>query len=189
MPARSRARKRALDILYAADLRGQDAVAALDQRIEAGEGPSNPYVGFLVRGVVEHQARIDELLAEYSQGWALNRMPAVDRNVLRIGVWELLDGDVASEVAISEATALVTELSTDDSPSFVNGVLAAVAQVFAEHGVSIQTVRQQGRGDDAQLVVVTHRARDAALSATVDALRDLPSVRDVTSVMRVEGEA
>ena len=70
----------------------------------------------------------------------------------------------------------------------VAGVLASIAQVFAEHDVSIQTVRQNGRGDDAQLVVVTHRARDAALSATVEALRDLPSVRDVTSVMRVEGE-
>ena len=70
----------------------------------------------------------------------------------------------------------------------VAGVLASVAQVFAEHEVSIQTVRQTGRGADAQLVVVTHRARDSALSATVEALRDLPSVRDVTSVMRVEGE-
>jgi homoserine dehydrogenase len=68
------------------------------------------------------------------------------------------------------------------------GVLAAVAQAFAEHGVSIQTVRQQGRGSDAQLVIVTHRARDAALSATVRALRTLSAVREVASVMRVEGE-
>ena len=127
MPARSRARKRALDILYAADLRGQDAVAALDQRIEAGEGPSNPYVAYLVRGVAEHQARIDELLAEYSQGWALNRMPAVDRTALRIGVFELLWAeDVPDPVAVDEAVSLVRDLSTDDSPAFVNGVLGAM---------------------------------------------------------------
>ena len=78
----------------------------------------------LVRGVVEHQARIDELLSTYSEAWTLQRMPAVDRNVLRIGLWELLyAGDVPDSVAVAEATALVRQLSTDESPSFVNGVL------------------------------------------------------------------
>ena len=127
MPARSRARKRALDILYAAELRGENAGEALDRAIEAGEGPSNPYAALLVRGVVEHQSRIDELLTTYSEGWALNRMPAVDRNVLRIGVFELLwADDVPDAVAVDEAVTLVRELSTDDSPAFVNGVLGSM---------------------------------------------------------------
>jgi len=127
VPARSRARKRALDILYAAELRGENAGEALDSAIESGEGPSNPYVALLVRGVVGHHQRIDELLTEYSQGWALNRMPAVDRNVLRIGVFELLwSEDVPGPVAVDEAVSLVRDLSTDDSPGFVNGVLGAM---------------------------------------------------------------
>ena len=133
MPARSRARKRALDLLYAAEMRGEDAVRFLDQAIEAGEGPSNPYVQVLVRGVVEHRTRIDELLTEYSQGWALNRMPAVDRSVLRMGVFELLwADDVPDAVAVDEAVTLVRDLSTDDSPGFVNGVLGAMLRGKAE---------------------------------------------------------
>ena len=80
-----------------------------------------------MRGVAEHQARIDELLTEYSQGWALNRMPAVDRTALRIGVFELLWAeDVPDPVAVDEAVTLVRDLSTDDSPAFVNGVLGAM---------------------------------------------------------------
>jgi N utilization substance protein B len=127
VPARSRARKRALDILYAAELRGESAVAALARAVDSGEGPSNPYTELLVRGVVDHQVRIDELLTEYSQGWALNRMPAVDRTALRIGVFELLwADDVPDAVAVDEAVTLVRELSTDDSPGFVNGVLGAM---------------------------------------------------------------
>ena len=127
MPARSRARKRALDILYAAEMRGENAVEFLDRAIEAGEGPSNPYADLLVRGVGEHRERIDELLTAYSQGWALNRMPAVDRSVLRIGVFELLwAADVPDAVAVDEAVSLVRDLSTDDSPGFVNGVLGAM---------------------------------------------------------------
>ena len=127
MPARARARKRALNLLYAAEMRGEDVVRFLDQAIEAGEGPSNPYVEVLVRGVAEHRSRIDELLAEYSQGWALNRMPAVDRTALRIGVFELLWAeDVPDAVAVDEAVSLVRDLSTDDSPAFVNGVLGTM---------------------------------------------------------------
>ena len=133
MPARSRARKRALDLLYAAEMRGEDVVRFLDQAIEAGEGPSNPYVQVLVRGVAEHRSRIDELLTEYSQGWALNRMPAVDRSVLRMGVFELLwADDVPDAVAVDEAVTLVRDLSTDDSPGFVNGVLGAMMRAKDE---------------------------------------------------------
>lgn len=127
MAARTKARKRALDVLFAADVRGESATEALDRAIAEGEGPTNDYTSVLVRGVEEHRARIDEVLAEYAEGWTLQRMPAVDRNVLRLGVWELLwADDVPGAVAISEAMTLVTELSTDESPQFVNGVLGAV---------------------------------------------------------------
>ena len=124
MAARSKARKRALDILYAADLRGESGVEALE-RVTADDGaPTNDYTGVLVRGVEEHRARIDELLASYSEGWTLARMPAVDRNVLRLGLWEMLYADdVPDAVAVSEAMALVRDLSTDESPQFVNGIL------------------------------------------------------------------
>jgi N utilization substance protein B len=127
MGARSKARKRALDILYAAEMRGQDPVEALEAAVADGEGPSNPYTEVLVRGVSEHRARIDELIAGYAEGWTLERMPAVDRTALRIGAFELLyGGDAPPAVAVSEAVNLVQQLSTDDSPSFVNGVLGSL---------------------------------------------------------------
>jgi transcription antitermination protein NusB len=125
--ARTKARKRALDILYAAELRGESPTLFLDRQIADGEAPNNPYTTEVVRGVVAQQARIDEVLREYAEGWTLERMPAVDRNALRIGAWELLYAeDVPDAVAVSEAVVLVTELSTDESPAFVNGVLGAV---------------------------------------------------------------
>ena len=128
MASRSKARKRALEILFASELRSEDPVVALERAIEAGEGPTNDYTTALVRGVVEHRERIDEVLTTYSKGWTLSRMPAVDRNVLRIGVFELLwgDDDVPHTVAVSEALHLVQDLSTDDSPAFVNGLLGSV---------------------------------------------------------------
>lgn len=129
MSARGKARKRALDLLYASEMRSESAVVALDRAIEAGEGPTNDYTGVLVRGVVENQARIDELLTTYSQGWTLARMPAVDRNVLRLGVFELLYvEDVPDAVAVTEAISLVRDLSTDESPTFVNGILGAIVK-------------------------------------------------------------
>jgi transcription antitermination protein NusB len=130
--ARGKARKRALDVLYASELRGVAAGAVLREGPLA-EGAAqvapaaNPYVATLVEGVVAHQVRIDELLSTYSAGWALDRMPAVDRNVLRIGVYELLwRDDVPDAVVIDEAVNLVRGLSTDESPAFVNGVLARI---------------------------------------------------------------
>lgn len=129
MSARGKARKRALDLLYASEMRAESPVVALDRAIEAGEGPTNDYTAVLVRGVVEHQARIDELLAAYSQGWTLSRMPAVDRNVLRLGVFELMYvDDVPDAVAVTESISLVRDLSTDESPTFVNGVLGAIVK-------------------------------------------------------------
>ena len=129
MSARSKARKRALDVLYAADMRGETGIEAFARVSAETEPPSNPYTEELVRGVTEHQERIDEVLEEYAEGWTLARMPAVDRNVLRIGAFEILfSEDIPDPVAVSEALALVTELSTDESPSFVNGVLGAIVR-------------------------------------------------------------
>jgi len=132
MGARSKARKRALDALYAADLRGEGAAGArdaLDADVADGDGPPNAYTLTLVRGVADHQVEIDDLLATYSTGWTLPRMPAVDRNVLRMGVYELMwADDVPGTVAISEAMALVRELSTDESPTFVNGLLGRIQE-------------------------------------------------------------
>src|SRR5688572_20793850 len=104
MPARSKARKRALDLLYASELRRENPVDALDRAVADGEGPTNDYTATLVRGVVENQAAIDQLLAGASEGWSLERMPAVDRNVLRLGVYELLYvDDIPDGVAVTEA--------------------------------------------------------------------------------------
>ena len=130
MSARGKARKRALDVLYEADLRGLDAVTVLDAKVDAVEPPVNPYTSDLVYGVVEHWDRIDDLLSTYSLGWTLERMPAIDRNVLRIGTYELLwADDVPDAVAISEAVTLVKSLSTDESPVFVNGLLGRILEI------------------------------------------------------------
>ena len=127
MSARTKARKRALDVLYASEVRRESPVEALERAGRDGEGPTNDYTATLVRGVVAEQARIDDLLGTASEGWSLDRMPAVDRNVLRIGVYELLYvDDVPDAVAVTEAMNLVRELSTDESPAFVNGVLGAI---------------------------------------------------------------
>jgi N utilization substance protein B len=127
--ARSKARKRALDILFEADLRGQPVLDILQARIIAAEPPVTSYAGELVRGVQAHRDRIDELLSEYARGWSLDRMPAVDRNILRIGAYELLFGaGVPEGVAISEAVMLASDLSTDASPAFINGLLARLAE-------------------------------------------------------------
>jgi transcription antitermination protein NusB len=130
MPARSKARKRALDILFEAELRGVPVLDLLTERIALGSPPVSAYAAELVRGVAAHAARIDELIAAHAEGWTLDRMPAVDRNVLRIGVYELLWAPgVPDGVAISEAVALAGDLSTDASPAFVNGLLAALAEL------------------------------------------------------------
>ena len=129
MAARSKARKRALDVLFECEVRGLPLGSTLDERVVAAEPPVNEYTVELIRGVAEHQARIDELVATYAQGWSLERMPAVDRNALRIGVFEILYVDsVPDAVAVSEALNLVRDLSTDESPGFVNGVLGNIVR-------------------------------------------------------------
>jgi transcription antitermination protein NusB len=130
MAARSKARKRALDILFESEIRSVPVLALLDERTKAGDPPVAPYAAELVEGVHAHRDQIDELLAAHAQGWTLDRMPAVDRNVLRIGTFELLWQDgVPDAVAISEAVQLARDLSTDGSPSFVNGLLARLLEL------------------------------------------------------------
>ena len=129
MAARTKARKRALDVLFESEVRGLPLDGTLEERLAAQDPPIGDYSVELVRGVRGHQQRIDELLASYSEGWTLDRMPSVDRNVLRLGVFELLYAeDVPDAVALSEAVTLVRDLSTDESPAFVNGVLAAIVR-------------------------------------------------------------
>ncbi|MBM9468255.1 transcription antitermination factor NusB [Nakamurella leprariae] len=135
MSARSKSRKRALDILFAADARGVDPLEVLSERLELTRNPSlggspaqvtplGDYAEELVRGVAQHRDRLDEVIAGHARGWSLDRMPAVDRVVLRMAAFELLYvPDVPPAVAIDEAVELAKTLSTDDSPRFVNGVL------------------------------------------------------------------
>ncbi len=137
MAARRKARRRALDILFEAEMRG---LAPLDvladvrrRRAEAGEPPLNPYTDALVAGIVEYRQDIDEQLSTYAIGWSLDRMPMVDRNVLRIGAYELLhDSAVPPGVAVSEAVLLAKDLSTDESPRFINGLLGRLASLQAD---------------------------------------------------------
>jgi transcription antitermination protein NusB len=127
--ARTKARRRALEVLYESEARGLASSETLAVRVAANEPPINPYTVTLVEGVAANAARIDELLTTYSQGWSLDRMPAVDRNLLRIGAFEILYvDDVPDAVAVSEAVGLASDLSTDESPTFVNGVLGAVVR-------------------------------------------------------------
>jgi len=125
MAARSKARKRALDVLFESEARGVPPLTTLTQRLAASDPPVNDYTVELVEGVVAHAQRIDELIEAYSEGWTLTRMPAVDRTALRLATFELLwRDDVPDGVVLSEAVRLVGELSTDESPGFVNGLLA-----------------------------------------------------------------
>jgi len=125
---RRKARKRAIDILFESDLRGTDPLGTLAERTADADPPVRDFTADLVRGVVAGQDHIDDRLSEnLAAGWTLGRLPRVDRAALRIAVHELDTAAVPADVIISEAVALVSELSTDDSPSFVNGVLGKIA--------------------------------------------------------------
>ena len=127
MAARSKARKRAVDILYEADLRGRDRLEVLRERIADAHPQIPDHAVRLVEGVAEHAARIDELIDRHAHGWSIDRLPDVDRAILRMAVFELLwVDDVPDPVVIDEAVQLAKALSTDDSPAFVNGVLGAI---------------------------------------------------------------
>lgn len=132
MSARTKARKRALELLFEAEQRGMNAAELLESRLEvpSTQHPLPTYTADLVRGVVGQWGPINEALTTYSHGWTLDRMPAVDRGVLRLATWEIVWNDeVPDAVAISEAVEVVTELSTDDSPKFVNGLLGRIADI------------------------------------------------------------
>ncbi len=133
MSARTKARKRAVDAVFAADLRKISPLQLLNEVAELAADRQNQdaifgYARDIVDGIIEHHDEIDDLLETYSQGWALDRMPNLDRAILRCAVWEILYNDeVPDAVAINEAVALAKELSTDDSGSFVNGLLSRIA--------------------------------------------------------------
>jgi N utilization substance protein B len=128
--ARSKARKRALDVLFESGARSIDPIETLKERLAQSDPPVNEYTVTLVEGVVAHRERIDELLSTYAEDWTLDRMPPVDLAALRIGVFEVLwCDDVPDAVAVSEAVELVTSLSTDESPRFVNGLLGRLVQL------------------------------------------------------------
>ena len=136
MGARSKARKRALDVLYEADQRGASPLDTLRDRLALSDPPVPEYSVRLVEGVVEHLVRIDELLETYAQEWTIDRFPAVDLAVLRIGTFELLwCDDIPDAVAVSEAVELAASLSTDESPAFVNGLLGRLLQLKPALGV------------------------------------------------------
>ena len=129
MAARSKARKRAVDVLYEADLRRSDPLAVLADRVADGNPPVPEHAVRLVEGAVEQRARIDELIEQHASGWSLDRLPDVDRAILRMAVYELLwVDDVPDAVVIDEAVELAKALSTDDSPAYVNGVLGGIVK-------------------------------------------------------------
>jgi N utilization substance protein B len=132
--ARSKARKQALDLLYETDIRGTNAVETLITRDIPAEGPDarpiREYTRELINGVSEHRRKIDELITTYAQGWDMDRLPAVDRNILRLGIYEILwSNAVPTSVAIDEALDLARELSSDDSSKYIHGVLGRIASI------------------------------------------------------------
>ena len=135
MSSRSKARKAALDLLYEADIRGTNAVETLKLRdgVEEGPGarPIREYTRDLVIGVGNNRRKIDELITTYSQGWDMDRMPAVDRNILRLGIYEILWAATPDGVAIDEALVLAKELSSDESAAFIHGVLGRISSIKA----------------------------------------------------------
>jgi transcription antitermination protein NusB len=133
MSARSKARKRALDVLFESEQRSAPVLETLAGRVAASDPPVSEYSVELVEGVVANQARIDELLGTYARDWSLDRMPAVDRALLRLATYELLwRDDVPDAVVIDEAVTLARSLSTDESPAFVNGLLGKLLDLKPE---------------------------------------------------------
>jgi transcription antitermination protein NusB len=132
--ARSKARKQALDLLYETDIRGTNLLETLIERDIPAEGPDarpiREYTRELVNGVSENRRKIDELITTYAQGWDMDRLPAVDRNILRLGIYEILwSTSVPTSVAIDESLDLAKELSSDDSSKYIHGVLGRIASI------------------------------------------------------------
>ena len=134
MSARSKARKQTLDLLYEADIRGASAADLLLQRDVVEEGPDarpiREFTKTLIAGVTENKRKIDELIATYAQGWDMDRLPAVDRNILRLGIYEIVwSSDLDDGIAIDEALNLAKELSTDESAGYIHGVLGRISSI------------------------------------------------------------
>ena len=134
MSARSKARKQALDLLYESDIRGTDLLLLLQSREVVEEGPDarpiREYTRSLVEGIYEHKRKIDELISTYAQGWDMDRLPAVDRNILRLGIYEVLwIENLDDGIVIDEALSLAKDLSTDDSAGFIHGVLGRISSI------------------------------------------------------------
>jgi N utilization substance protein B len=132
--ARSKARKQALDLLYESDIRGTDLLVLLESREVVEEGPDarpiREYTRSLVEGIYEHKRKIDELISTYAQGWDMDRLPAVDRNILRLGIYEVLwIENLDDGIVIDEALSLARDLSTDDSAGFIHGVLGRISSI------------------------------------------------------------
>jgi N utilization substance protein B len=132
--ARSKARKQALDLLYETDIRGTNLVETLVARDIPADGPDarpiREYTRELVNGVSDNRRKIDELITTYAQAWDMDRLPAVDRNILRLGIYEILwSTSVPTSVAIDEALDLAKELSSDDSSKYIHGVLGRIASI------------------------------------------------------------
>ncbi len=144
---RHQARKRAVDLLFEAEARGITPAEAAQSREALAQSQSdvsalNPYTVTVARGVTQHAAHIDDLISTHLQGWTLERLPAVDRAILRVAVWELLHAeDVPEPVAVDEAVELAKHLSTDDSPGFVNGVLGQVMLVTPQIRAASDAIR------------------------------------------------
>ena len=145
---RHQARKRAVDLLFEAEARGLSPVEVVDVRTALAEAKPevaalHPYTVAVARGVGEHAAHIDDMITSHLQGWTLDRLPAVDRAVLRVAVWELLySDDVPEPVAVDEAVELAKELSTDESPGFINGVLGQVMLVTPQIRAAARAIRK-----------------------------------------------
>lgn len=134
MSARSKARKQALDLLYEADIRGGSALEILQSRDIPEEGPdTRPIRDFtkeLISGISDNTRKIDELITTYAQGWDMDRLPAVDRNILRLAIYEIIwSSDLADGIAIDEALTLAKELSTDESAGYIHGVLGKISSI------------------------------------------------------------
>lgn len=133
MSARSKARKAALDLLYEGDIRKTSASALMAQRLTDIEYVIREFTKELIDGIEANRRKIDELITTYSQGWDMDRMPVIDRNILRIGIYEVLwSKDVPEAVAISEALELAQTLSTEDSSKYINGVLSKIVEIKSD---------------------------------------------------------
>ncbi len=137
MSARSKARKQSLDLLYESDIRGTQALDILLSRVVEETGPDarpiREYTREIISGISQHHRKIDELIATYAQGWDMDRLPAVDRNILRLAIFELLWGsDLTDSIVIDEALTLAKDLSTDESAGYIHGVLGRISSIKGE---------------------------------------------------------